>query len=154
MTAPALDHKELCLMGRLGYVLNREEQLPRLAETNRSTRQVGPCLLVSSTKPIPVESGHRHCGTMIGHSGWSQRSWMTKSHRQTRRDGTMFVMRATLWSPHSSQWDQIIFKGSDPYDPTSWTIPAHFNFEGYDTSPFWDDDGNSYLTGSHAWQVW
>ena len=29
----------------------------------------------------------------------------------------------------------------------------HFDFEGYDTSPFWDDDGKVYITGAHAWRV-
>lgn len=29
----------------------------------------------------------------------------------------------------------------------------HFDFEGYDTSPFWDDDGTSYVVGSHAYKV-
>ena len=29
----------------------------------------------------------------------------------------------------------------------------HFDFEGYDTSPFWDDDGTSYIVGSHAYKV-
>lgn len=28
-----------------------------------------------------------------------------------------------------------------------------FNFTGYDPSPFWDDDGRSYIVASHAWQV-
>lgn len=48
---------------------------------------------------------------------------------------------------------QIIFKGSDPYNPSSWGIAKHFQFEGYDTEPFWDSDGKSYITGAHAWQV-
>ena len=29
----------------------------------------------------------------------------------------------------------------------------HFDFEGYDTEPFWDDDGKSYINGGHAWKV-
>jgi len=30
---------------------------------------------------------------------------------------------------------------------------VHFNVTGYDTEPFWDDDGKVYITGAHAWQV-
>lgn len=48
---------------------------------------------------------------------------------------------------------QIIFKAKDPYDDKSWSNAVHFNFTGYDTEPFWDEDGKSYITGAHAWQV-
>jgi beta-xylosidase len=30
---------------------------------------------------------------------------------------------------------------------------VHFDFEGYDTSPFWDKDDKVYITGAHAWRV-
>lgn len=49
---------------------------------------------------------------------------------------------------------QIIFKSTDPFDPASWTNADHFPFFGYDTSPFWDVDGTSYIIGSHYWQVY
>ncbi len=48
---------------------------------------------------------------------------------------------------------QMIFKGENPYNLSSWSEPVHFNFTGYDTSPFWDVDGKSYMVGSHAWRV-
>ena len=48
---------------------------------------------------------------------------------------------------------QVIFKGKDPYDPAAWSNAIHFNFTGYDTSPFWDTDGKVYIIGAHAWQV-
>lgn len=48
---------------------------------------------------------------------------------------------------------QVIFKGKDPYNPASWSNAIHFNFTGYDTSPYWDKDGKVYITGAHAWQV-
>ncbi len=47
---------------------------------------------------------------------------------------------------------QIIFKAKDPYDEKSWSNAVHFNFTGYDTEPFWED-GKSYITGAHAWQI-
>lgn len=48
---------------------------------------------------------------------------------------------------------QIIFKAKDPYDPKSWSEAVHFKFVGYDTEPFWDVDGKTYINGAHAWQV-
>lgn len=48
---------------------------------------------------------------------------------------------------------QIIFKGEDPYDEAAWSDAVHFDFNGYDTSPFWDTDGQAYMVGSHAYKV-
>ena len=48
---------------------------------------------------------------------------------------------------------QIIFKGRNPYDPSSWSNAIHFNFTGYDVEPFWDVNNKTYITGAHAWQV-
>ncbi|TEB20736.1 hypothetical protein FA13DRAFT_1717482, partial [Coprinellus micaceus] len=53
----------------------------------------------------------------------------------------------------ASRWDNIIIKGSDPYNSASWGIAKHFEFQGYDTEPFWDNNGKAYITGAHAWQV-
>ncbi|KAF4781077.1 hypothetical protein HER10_EVM0006843 [Colletotrichum scovillei] len=53
----------------------------------------------------------------------------------------------------ASRWDNIIFKAQDPFDPASWTDAVHFEFEGYDTEPFWDDDGKTYINGAHAWKI-
>ncbi|KAK0629046.1 glycosyl hydrolase [Bombardia bombarda] len=52
-----------------------------------------------------------------------------------------------------TRWDNIIFKGKDPFDQASWSNAIHFNFTGYDTEPFWDVDGKVYINGAHAWQV-
>lgn len=56
-------------------------------------------------------------------------------------------------SKSSTYRQQVIFKGKDPYKPASWSNAIHFNFTGYDTSPYWDKDGKVYITGAHAWQV-
>ena len=48
---------------------------------------------------------------------------------------------------------QIIFTGKSPFDQASWSNAVHFNFTGYDTSPFWDEDGKVYIVAAHAWQV-
>lgn len=104
----------------IGHVLNRKEQLPRLAETNRSTSGI-----------------------------WAP---------TLRYHNKNFYVVTTLVNDHlpqtdASRWDNIIFKGSDPYDPASWSIAKHFVFEGYDTDAFWDSDGKSYITAAYAWQV-
>ncbi|OJD40207.1 xylosidase : arabinofuranosidase [Diplodia corticola] len=52
-----------------------------------------------------------------------------------------------------ARWDNVIFSSKDPYDDAAWSDAVHFAFEGYDTSPFWDDDGQVYMTGSHAYKV-
>ena len=48
---------------------------------------------------------------------------------------------------------QVIFSTTDLWDESKWTDAVHLDFEGYDISPYWDDEGNSYIVGSHAWQV-
>lgn len=53
----------------------------------------------------------------------------------------------------SNRFDNFVFTTVDPYSSDAWSDPVHFNFSGYDTSPFWDDDGTVYVTGTHAWEV-
>ncbi|KAL5362574.1 glycosyl hydrolase [Aspergillus floccosus] len=59
-----------------------------------------------------------------------------------------------LPSDDLSRWDNFVISTTDPFNSTSWTDPMHFEFEGYDTSLFWDDDGQVYVTGSHEYKVW
>lgn len=104
----------------IGHVLNRREQLPRLAETNRSTSGIwAPTLRFN--------------------------------------DGTMWLVTTLVDDDRapedSSRWDNVIFKSDDPYDPSAWSEAIHFDFEGYDTSPVWDNDGKTYIVGAHAWRV-
>ncbi|KAL2176196.1 glycoside hydrolase family 43 protein [Thermothelomyces heterothallicus CBS 202.75] len=104
----------------IGHVLNRKEQLPRLAETNRSTSGI-----------------------------WAP---------TLRFHDDIFWLVTTLVDDDrpqedASRWDNIIFKAKNPYDPRSWSKAVHFNFTGYDTEPFWDEDGKVYITGAHAWHV-
>ncbi|CAJ2505183.1 Uu.00g125770.m01.CDS01 [Anthostomella pinea] len=124
----------------IGHVLNRREQLPRLAETNRSTRCVPRCLGL-----------------------WEAGSW-TDSTTSGIWAPTLRYNNGTFWlittlvdddrdADDASRWDNISFRSDDPFDPASWTVATHFNFEGYDTSPVWDVDGRTYIVGSHAWKV-
>ncbi|KAF5484506.1 Non-reducing end alpha-L-arabinofuranosidase BoGH43A [Colletotrichum siamense] len=48
---------------------------------------------------------------------------------------------------------QIIFKSNNPYEASSWSNATHFEFVGYDTEPFWDKDGRTYINGAHAWKI-
>ena len=49
----------------------------------------------------------------------------------------------------------MIFTTTDVFanDGNGWSDPVHFTFQGYDTSVFWDDDGTTYIQGSHYWRV-
>ncbi|KAJ9151208.1 Beta-xylosidase [Pleurostoma richardsiae] len=104
----------------IGHVLNRKNQLPRLALTNRST------------SGIWAPSLRYHDKTF----------WLVTTLVDDDRPQTDF-----------SRWDNVIFKGTNPYNPLSWSEAIHFNFTGYDTSPFWDVYGKAYIVGAHAWQV-
>ncbi|KAK0617306.1 glycosyl hydrolase [Immersiella caudata] len=112
--------KDLKEWSLVGHVLNRREQLPRLAETNRSTSGI-----------------------------WAP---------TLRYNKGVFWLVTTLVDDDrpqadSSRWDNVIFQGTNPYDSKSWSNAVHFEFEGYDTEPFWDVDGKTYIVGAHAWQV-
>ena len=54
-----------------------------------------------------------------------------------------------------SNYAQLIFNTTDIWanNGNGWSDPVHFTFQGYDTSLFWDDDGTTYVQGSHAWHV-
>ncbi|EIM92579.1 arabinofuranosidase [Stereum hirsutum FP-91666 SS1] len=73
-------------------------------------------------------------------------------------EGTFYVVTTLVYDDRaandSSRWDNIIFTSTNPYDTDSWSDPVHFTFEGYDTSPYWDSQGNSYIIGSHAWKIY
>ncbi|KAK2597544.1 hypothetical protein N8I77_012323 [Diaporthe amygdali] len=105
----------------IAHVINREEQLPELAYTNRSTAGI-----------------------------WAP---TIRYHENTFWLVTTLVEDDRL-ADDPTRWDNIIFKSTDPYEPSSWTDAVHFTFEGYDTSPFWDDDGKAYIVGSHAFKVY
>ncbi|KAK1505763.1 beta-xylosidase [Colletotrichum abscissum] len=75
--------------------------------------------------------------------------------RQMLRGGTTYdpIHVLLLDSSNSVLGSKIIFKAQDPFNPESWTDAVHFEFEGYDTEPFWDDDGKTYINGAHAWKI-
>ncbi|KAH7135938.1 xylosidase : arab-like proteininofuranosidase [Dendryphion nanum] len=51
-----------------------------------------------------------------------------------------------------SRWDNIIFTTTDLWKG-EWSDAVHFKFQGYDPSPVWDEQGNSYIVGAHAYRV-
>lgn len=71
--------------------------------------------------------------------------------------GTFYVVTTLVHDDRDAfdaeRWDNVIFSSKDPYDDASWSDAVHFAFEGYDASPFWDDDGQVYMTCSHAYKV-
>ncbi|EJD08129.1 uncharacterized protein FOMMEDRAFT_101564 [Fomitiporia mediterranea MF3/22] len=54
-----------------------------------------------------------------------------------------------------ARWDNLIFTTKDIFanNGNGWSDPVHFTFQGYDTSLFWDDDGTTYVQGSHYWRI-
>ncbi|ORX91012.1 beta-xylosidase [Clohesyomyces aquaticus] len=73
------------------------------------------------------------------------------------REGTFYVVTSLVYDDYpknaTNRFDSFIITSKNPYNSASWSDPIHFNFSGYDTSPFWDDDGTLYITGTHAWEV-
>ncbi|KAF8590711.1 glycoside hydrolase family 43 protein [Ramaria rubella] len=71
-------------------------------------------------------------------------------------EGTFWVVTTLVYDhlpqDDAARWDNMIYKTTNPYS-NSWSDPVHFTFEGYDTSPFWASNGDTYVQGSHAWQV-
>jgi len=89
---------------RSGHVLNRNEQLPRLSETNRSTRSVFPCPTLEEmvAQFLTAESGLRRCASTKT-SFMSLRLSSTIIYRKmTIQDGTMFDLAIVPSRTHAS----------------------------------------------------
>lgn len=69
-------------------------------------------------------------------------------------DGTFYLLSTLvnqqLPRTNDSRWDNFILTTTDPYSSDSWSDPVHFSFPGFDPSPFWDDDGKTYVSGAHT----
>ncbi|KAJ7172068.1 arabinofuranosidase [Mycena filopes] len=72
-------------------------------------------------------------------------------------DGEFFILTTLVFDKQpitdTSRWDNIILRTENPYAANAWSDPVHFAFDGYDTSPFWHEDGTVYVQGSHPWEV-
>ncbi|OQO10881.1 hypothetical protein B0A48_04182 [Cryoendolithus antarcticus] len=68
------------------------------------------------------------------------------------RDGKLIILTSlasqAYYPTNYTKWDNFIQTSNDPYNSSAWSDPVHFDFPGIDPSPFWDDDGKVYLTGS------
>lgn len=68
------------------------------------------------------------------------------------RDGKFYIFTTladqALYPDNYTKWDNFIVTTADPYTSSAWSDLTHFNFPGIDPSPFWDDDGSTYVTGS------
>lgn len=51
---------------------------------------------------------------------------------------------------NDSRWDNFLVTTTDPYSSDAWSDPIHFSFPGFDPSPFWDDDGSTWVSGAHT----
>ncbi|KAJ7070532.1 glycoside hydrolase family 43 protein [Mycena amicta] len=72
-------------------------------------------------------------------------------------DGEFFILTTLVFDKmpinDTTRWDNIILRTKNPYATDAWSDPVHFTFDGYDTSPFWHEDGTVYVQGAHPWQV-
>ncbi|KAF8205698.1 xylosidase : arab-like proteininofuranosidase [Mycena galopus ATCC 62051] len=72
-------------------------------------------------------------------------------------DGEFFILTTLVFDKmlinDTARWDNIILRTKNPYATDAWSDPVHFFFDGYDTSPFWHEDGTVYVQGSHPWEV-
>ncbi|KAF7363901.1 Glycoside hydrolase family 43 protein [Mycena sanguinolenta] len=72
-------------------------------------------------------------------------------------DGEFFILTTLVFDKmdinDTARWDNIILRTTNPFATDAWSDPVHFSFDGYDTSPFWDEDGTVYVQGSHPWEV-
>jgi len=111
----------------ISNALNRPEQLPTLAITNRQTSGIW-----AST--IRYNNGTFYILTTLVFDSEAQGNF-------SRWDNLIF----TTTNPYSSAaWSEPVhLKYTNPGTPPF----------GYDISPFWDVDGTVYVTGSHPWQV-
>lgn len=68
------------------------------------------------------------------------------------RDGKLYIFTTlanqALYNNNYTRWDNFIMTTTNPYESSQWSDPIHFDFPGIDPSPFWDDDGQTYITGS------
>ncbi|KAK7442923.1 xylosidase arabinofuranosidase [Colletotrichum acutatum] len=66
------------------------------------------------------------------------------------RNGTFFLTSTLVldYLPvnDSSRWRNFILTTTDPYNSLSWSQPLFFEANGYDSSLFWDSDGQTYVT--------
>ncbi|KAI0388028.1 beta-xylosidase [Hypomontagnella monticulosa] len=70
------------------------------------------------------------------------------------REGIFYLMTTLvnqqLPRTNDSRWDNFLVTTEDPYSSEAWSDPVHFSFPGFDPSPFWDDDGTTYVSGAHT----
>lgn len=70
------------------------------------------------------------------------------------REGVFYLagtlVNQQLPRENDSRWDNFLLTTADPYRSDAWSDPVHFSFPGFDPSPFWDDDGSTYVSAAHT----
>ncbi|KAK8045049.1 beta-xylosidase [Apiospora rasikravindrae] len=68
------------------------------------------------------------------------------------RNGRFYILNTladqALPGQNYTRWDNFVLTTQDPFDSASWSDPVHFDFPGIDPSPFWDESGSAWFTGS------
>jgi beta-xylosidase len=68
------------------------------------------------------------------------------------RDGKFYILTTlanqALYGNNYTRFDNFILQSTNIFESSSWSDPIHFDFPGIDPSPFWEDDGATYMTGS------
>ncbi|KAK5158417.1 hypothetical protein LTS14_003436 [Recurvomyces mirabilis] len=69
------------------------------------------------------------------------------------RDGKFYILTTlanqALYGTNYTRFDNFILTTTNIYQSSHWSDPVRFDFPGIDPSPFWDDNGTTYMTGSY-----
>lgn len=132
---PVYTSKDLIQWEQIGNVLSRPSQLPDFTQSNSTT-------------------GGIWAATIRHHRGMF---YVTTTLVLDQLNFTDLARWENVRSAHPyalfhTQSIQLVFKTDNPFG-NNWSDPVHFQFRGYDTSLFWDDDDRVYVVGSHYWRI-
>ncbi|CAE6403150.1 unnamed protein product [Rhizoctonia solani] len=112
--------------------------------TRAETSSTGPRLL--SLAKCTIRQGTKNCGGV-----WAP---TIRFHK-----GTFYVVATCVFPDKDfadhSRWENHVWSTRDPHAHDTWSDGVRFDFPGYDTSLFWDenDDNRVYIQGALYWRV-